>query len=54
MAMGFKFQLLTKKKGFIGEFAKLQKVTIISSVMFVCPSARNSAPVGRILTILDI
>jgi hypothetical protein len=54
MEMGFKFQLLTRMKGFIGEFEKLQKVTIMSFVMFVCPSARNATPAGRILTILDI
>jgi hypothetical protein len=54
MALGFKFQLLPRTKRFIGEFAKLQNADIMSFVLSVCPSARNSAPAGWILMILDI
>lgn len=54
MALGFEFPLLLKMEGFIGEFVKLQKATIMRFVMFVCPSARDSVPAGQILMILDI
>jgi len=53
VSVGFKFQLLPRMKGFIGEFAKLKKKKTMSLVMAVCPSGRNSSPTGRILMILD-